>query len=92
MAIFFTIVVVVVGPEQRKEVCGLDLGREIWLAMQALRPTNSLRRCAQVVDIWKMSSMYSNSISKKIVSFLPNLSLLGFEPRTYRCGSKLNYH
>ena len=82
MAIFFTIVVVVVSPEQRKEVCGLDLGTQIWLAMQALRPTNSLRRCAQVVDFRKMSSMESNSIWNKIVSFLPDVALLGFELRT----------
>ena len=40
MAIFFTIVVVVVGLEQIMEVYGLDLGRYICLAMQAPRPTN----------------------------------------------------
>ena len=71
VAIFFSIVVVVVSPEQRKEVCGLDLGRQIWLPMQALRPTTSLRRCAQVVDIWKRSYMYSKSIPNKIVSWTP---------------------
>ena len=59
MAIFFTIVVVGVGLEQIMEVYGLDLGRYICLAMQALRPTNLLplrtgsysKHVLQVVDV-----------------------------------------
>ena len=60
VAIFFTFVVVVVGSEMRMEVTGLDQGRQIRLALQALRPTNAPPRRATDLDIWEMPTMDSN--------------------------------
>ena len=60
MAIFFTFVVVVVGSEMRMEATGLDQGRQIRLALQALRPTNAPPRRAEDLEIWEMSTMDSN--------------------------------
>ena len=60
MAIFFTFVVVVVGSEMRMEATGLDQGRQIRLALQALCPTNAPPRRAEDLEIWEMSTMDSN--------------------------------
>ena len=89
MAIFFTIVVVVVGLEQIMEVYGLDLGRYICLAMQALRPTHLLplrtgsysKHVLEVVDL---------AVKKK--SQLISMAPLGFEPRPDVFISRLHHH
>ena len=79
MAIFFPIVVVVVALEQITEVYGLDLGRYICLAMQALRPTNlpplrtdsESKHVLQVLDLALKNTL-------QLISMAPQ----GFEPRT----------
>ena len=89
MAIFFPIVVVVVALEQVMEVYGLDLGRYICLAMQALRPTNlpplrtgsDPKHVLQVVDL----------ALKKTLQLIP-MAPQGFEPRTNVFRSRLYHH
>ena len=89
MAIFFPIVVVVVALEQITEVYGLDLGRYICLAMQALRPTNlpplrtgsESKHALQVLDL-----------ALKKTSQLISMAPQGFEPRTDVFISRLYHH
>ena len=89
MAIFFPIVVVVVALEQITEVYGLDLGRYICLAMQALRPTHLLplrtgsysKHVLEVVDL---------AVKKK--SQLISMAPQGFEPRPDVFISRLHHH
>ena len=89
MAIFFPIVVVVVALEQITEVYGLDLGRYICLALQALRPTNlpplrtgsDAKHVLQVVDLALKKTL-------QLISMAPH----GFEPRTNVCRSRLYHH
>ena len=79
MAIFFPIVVVVVALEQITEVYGLDLGRYICQAMQALRPTNlpPLRTGSESKHVLQVLDLALKKTSQ-LISKAPQ----GFEPRT----------